>query len=266
MVHMQRKEIKMKNRTTIFRKAALIVTVTILLVSFLAGSYSTDSYAKQLTYAEKKAWVLKNVPSMQNDFTGILPGRNIMYASLDAVKDWVDDSSNYAEEKSAWSSFSSISTYSTKDKISYRFSNRVITNNVNDGNNESIWDSALEGLINGLAVDSLSSEYFYLVTDGTKRNAVTKVYGIITNSDTSYAEFIENIVYKDGAVSREDENGNMYGVMYGGLISEPDYEELYYYFNGETKSIPKCIGWLEILDNSTEDNFSFLLVFSPYSK
>lgn len=252
----------MKNRTTLFRKAALIVTATILSVSFLAGSYSMNSYARQLTYAEKKAWVLKNVPEMQNDFTSLFPVQDIMYAPLDAVQDWVDDSSYYAEEKSSWSSFSSLSTYSTKDKISYRFSNRVITNNVNDGNNESIWDSALEGLINGIAVDSLTSEYYYLVTDGTKQNAVIKLYGILTNAGISYEEFVDSIIYKNGEASRVDKNGNVFGVQYVGLISEPDYEELYYYFNGKTKSIPECVGALEILDNSTEDNISFLFVFN----
>lgn len=252
----------MKNRTKIFRKAALIVTATILLVSFLAGSYSTNSCAKQLTYAEKKAWVLKNVPEMQNDLTQLFPVQDIMYAPLDAVKDWVDDSSYYAEEKSAWSSFPNLSTYSIKDKISYRFSNRVITNNVNDGNNESIWDSVLEGLINGLAVDTLTSEYYYLITDGTKQNAVTKVYGILTNAGVSYAEFIDSMTYQNGKASRVDKNGNVYGVQYIGLISEPDYEELYYYYTGMTKSIPECIGVLEILDNSTEDNSSFLFVFT----
>ena len=256
----------MKNRTTIFRKAALIVTATILLVSFLAGSYSTNAYAKQLTYAEKKAWVLKNVPEMQNDFTKLFPVQDIMYAPLDAVKDWVDDSSYYAEEKSTWSSFSSLSTYSTKDKISYRFSDRVITNNVNDGNNESIWDSILEGLINGVAVDSLTSEYYYLVTDGTKQKAVTKLYGIVTNMDVTYTEFVNSITYKNGEASRVDKNGNVYGVKYVGLISEPDYEELYYYFNGMTKSVPQCVGVMEILDNSIEDNLSFLFVFNPYKK
>lgn len=256
----------MRNRTTVFRKAVLIVTATILLVTFLAGSYSTNSYAKQLTYAEKKAWVLKNVPEMQNDFTKLFPVEDIMYAPLDAVKDWVDDSSSYAEEKSSWSSFSSLSTYTTQDKISYRFSNRILTNNVNDGNNESIWDSALEGLINGLAVDTLTSDYYYLVTDGTKQNAVTKLYGILTNADISYAEFVDSIIYKNGEVSKVDKNGNVYGVKYVGVISEPDYEELYYYLNGVTDSIPECVGTLEILDNSTEDNSSFLFVFNSYKK
>lgn len=254
----------MNNRTTILRKAVSIVAATILFVTFFAGSYTMDSYAKQLTYAEKKAWVLKNVPEMNNDFTALFPAQGLMYASLDAVKDWVDDSSIYAEEKSTWSSFLSLSTYSTKDKISYRFSNRVLTNNVNDGNNESIWDSVLEGLINGVAVDSLTSEYYYLVTDGTKRNAVTKLYGILTNAEISYAELVNGITYKNGEVSREDEKGNVFGVKYVGLISEPDYEELYYYFTGVTKSIPKCVGTLEILDNTTEDNISFLFVFKPY--
>ena len=254
----------MKNRTTIFRKATLIVTAKILLVVCLAGSYSTNSYAKQLTYAEKKKWVLKNVPEMQNDFTQLFPVQDIMYAPLDAVKDWVDDSSYYAEEKSTWSSFSSLSNYSTKSKISYRFSDRVITNNVNNGSNESIWDSAFEGLINGLAVDTLTSEYYYLVTDGTKTNAVTKLYGIVTNMGISYTEFVDSIVYVNGEVSREDKYGNVYGVKYVGLISEPDYEELYYYFTGTTKSVPDCIGVMEILDNSTEDNVSFLIVFNPY--
>lgn len=254
----------MKSRTTIFRKVTLIVTATILLVSFLAGSYSADSYAKQLTYAEKKAWVLKNVPDMQNDFTQFLPAQDMMYASLDAVKYWVDNNDYYAEEKSSWSSFSSISTFSTNDKISYRFSDRVITNNVNGGNNESIWDSALEGLINGLAVDSLTSQYFYLVTDGTKQNTVTRIYGILTNADKSYAEFVNSLIFKNREVSRVDKNGNVYGVKYWGLISEPDYEELYYYYNGMTKTVPECVGSLEILNNSTEDNLSYLFIFDSY--
>lgn len=253
----------MKNRTTIFRKAALIVMATILLVSFLAGGYSTNSYARQLTYAEKKAWVLKNIPEMQNDFTKLFPADDIMYASLDAVKDWVDDSDLYAEEKSTWSSFSSLSTYTTKAKISYRFSNRVITNNVNDGNNEDVWDALWEGLVNGMAVDSLTSEYYYLVTDGTKQNAVIKVYAILTNAGISYAEYLNNLSYQNGVISRKDKNGNVFGVKYEGLISEPNYEELYYYYTGMSKSVPECLGVLEILDNSSEDNLSFLFDFSP---
>lgn len=255
----------MKNTTTIFRKSAFIVTATILLVSFLAGSYSTNSYAKQLTYAEKKAWVLNNVPYMQNDFTRLFPVEDIMYAPLDAVKDWVDESGSYAEEKSSWSSFSSLSTYTTKNKISYRFSNRVITNNVNDGNNESIWDSAIEGLINGLAVDTLTSEYFYLVTDGTKQNAVTKLYCILTNMNISYADFIDRVIYINGQES-EDKNKNVYMVTYWGLISEPNYEELYDYFTGKTKNIPECVGTLDILDNSNEYGYSSLFVVNSFKK
>lgn len=259
----------MKNRTTIFKKAALIVTATILLVSFLASSYSTNSYAtnsysKQLTYAEKKAWVLKNVPQIQNDFTRLFPVEDIMYAPLDAVEDWVDDSDYYAEEKSTWSSFSNLSIYSLNDKISYRFSNRVLTNNVNDGNNESVWDAILEGAVNGLAVDSLTSDYYYLVTDGTKQNRVTKLYLIETNMGMSYTEFADEIIYKGKPQPILDKNGNECGVSYWGLISEPDYEELYNYFTGKTKSIPKCVGVLDVLDNSSEDNSSVLFVIYPY--